>query len=65
LQARVALEALIAELPGEEALGEWRGPVGQAANAALRGALETTAMKGVEEVVAAMEAALRRHRLRG
>ncbi len=65
LQARVALEALIAELPREAALGEHRGAVGEAANAALRGALETTAMKGVEEAVAAMEAALRRHRLRG
>jgi hypothetical protein len=65
LQARVALEAVIAELPGEGALHEWRGPVGEAANAALRRALETTATKGVEEAVAAMEAALRRHRLRG
>ncbi|HEV3378958.1 MAG TPA: hypothetical protein VG126_16925 [Thermoleophilaceae bacterium] len=67
LQARVALEAVIAELPGEQAapLAEHRGPIGEAANAALRGALETTAMKGVEEAVAAMEAALRRHRLRG
>jgi hypothetical protein len=66
LQARVALEALIAELPGEAArLGEYRGPIGEAANAALRGALETAAIKGVEEGVAAMEAALRRHRLRG
>jgi hypothetical protein len=65
LQARVALEALIAELPGDAALREWRGPIGEAANAALRGPLETTAMKGVEEAVASMEAALRRHRLRG
>jgi hypothetical protein len=67
LQARVALEALIAELGGEAAapLREHRGAVGDAANAALRGALETAAIKGVEEAVAAMEAALRRHRLRG
>jgi hypothetical protein len=65
LQARVALEALIAELPQEAALGEHRGAVGEAANAALQGELSTTAMKGVEEAVAAMEAALRRHRLRG
>ena len=65
LQARVALEALIAELPEEAALGEHRGAVGEAANAALRGALETTAITGVEEAVAAMEGALRRHRLRG
>jgi hypothetical protein len=66
LQARVALEALIAELPGGgEALGEHRGAVGEAANGALHGELSTTAIKGVEEAVAAMEAALRRHRLRG
>jgi hypothetical protein len=64
LQARVALEALIAELP-KSALEEWRGPIGEAANAALRGALETTAVKGLEEAVGAMEGALRRHRLRG
>jgi hypothetical protein len=64
LQARVALEALIAELPGS-ALEEWRGPIGEAANAALRDALETAAMKEVEEAVTAMEAALRRHRMRG
>jgi hypothetical protein len=66
LQARVALEALIAELREQgEPLAEHRGAVGEAANAALRGALSTTAMKGLEEAVAAMEAALRRHRLRG
>jgi hypothetical protein len=66
LQARVALEALIAELGASEAapLAELRGAVGEAANAALQGELSTTAMKGVEEAVAAMEAALRRHRLR-
>lgn len=65
LQARVALEVLVAELPGASALGEWREPVAQAANAALHGGLETAAVKGVEDAVAAMEARLRRHRLRG
>jgi hypothetical protein len=67
LQGRVALEALIAELGAEEAarLGEWRERIGEAANGALRGPLETTAIKGVEEAVASMEAALRRRRLRG
>jgi hypothetical protein len=67
LQARVALEALIAELGAEDAapLAGLRGAVGAAANAALHGPLETAAMKEVEEAVAAMEAALRRHRLRG
>jgi hypothetical protein len=65
LQARVALEALIAELPAEAALGEWRGAIGEAANAALRGELDVDRTTGIEEAVAAMEAACRRHRLRG
>ena len=64
LQARVALEALIAELP-ESALQEWRGPVGEAANTALHGELEAAETASIEEAVQAMEAALRRHRLRG
>ena len=64
LQARVALEALIAELP-ERALQEWRGPVGEAANTALHGELEVAETASIEEAVQAMEAALRRHRLRG
>jgi hypothetical protein len=66
LQARVALEALIAELEAEgAALGEHRGAVGGAANSALRGALPGDAAAEVELAVAAMEAAIRRHRLRG
>jgi hypothetical protein len=65
LQARVALEALIAELPGEATLLQWRGAIGKAANAALRGELDAAETAGVEEGVEAMEAALRRHRLRG
>ena len=64
LQARVALEALIAEVPAEAALGEWRGAIGEAANAALRGELDVDRTTGIEEAVAAMEAACRRHRLR-
>ena len=64
LQARVALEALIAELP-ESALQEWRGPVGEAANTALHGELDAAETASIEEAVQAMEAALRRHRLRG
>ena len=64
LQARVALEALIAELP-ESALQEWRAPVGEAANTALHGELEAAETASIEEAVQAMEAALRRHRLRG
>jgi hypothetical protein len=65
LQARVALEALIAELPGEAALDEWRASIGEAANAALRGELDAARTASIEEAVRAMEAALRRHRLRG
>jgi hypothetical protein len=65
LQARVALEALIAELPGEAALGELRGSVADAASAALRGELDAAETASIEEGVGAMEAALRRHRLRG
>jgi hypothetical protein len=63
LQVRVALEALIAELPDPGALGEHRGDVGAAANAALQGELSEALAAQVEDVVAAMEAALRRHRL--
>ncbi len=66
LQARIALEALLAELPdAAPALGEHRAAAGEAANSALRGELSETADDGVREAVAAMEAALRRHRLGG
>jgi hypothetical protein len=64
LQARVALEALIAELPGA-ALDELRGSIAEAAGAALRGELDAAGTASIEEAVQAMEAALRRHRLRG
>jgi hypothetical protein len=66
LQARVALEALIAELPedAEPALGELRGSVAEAAGAALRGELDAAETTSIEEGVRAMEAVLRRHRLR-
>jgi hypothetical protein len=63
LQARVALEALIAELADPGPLGEHRGGVGGAANAALQGELGGEPAAQVEDAVAAMEAALRRHRL--
>ena len=67
LQARVALEALMAELDAEAAapLHDWRGAIGEAANASLRGELGAKRTTGIEEAVAAMEAALRRHRLKG
>ena len=61
LQARVALEALLAELPGAD-LARWREPVGEAANTALWGEPDR---EGVQQAIEAMEAALRRHRLRG
>jgi len=67
LQARVALEALIAELGSAPAatLGEHRASVGEAANAALRGELPAEREGELRAAVAAMEAALRRHRMRG
>ena len=64
LQARVALEALIAELPAA-ALDDLRASVAEAASAALRGELGAAETASIEEAVGAMEAALRRHRLRG
>ena len=64
LQARVALEALLAELPGTN-LAAQRGPVGEAANAALRGELPGGTAAAVEDAVRAMETALRRRRLGG
>jgi hypothetical protein len=68
LQARVALEGVLAELPGlapgrRTPLDEARGPVGQAANAALRGPLDAASAEAVAGAVEAMEAALRAHRL--
>ncbi|MEA2377143.1 MAG: hypothetical protein QOD13_1050 [Thermoleophilaceae bacterium] len=62
LQARVALEALVAEL-GDGA--EHREAVGGAANAALAGDLGDSELHALTEAVKAMEAALRRHRLGG
>jgi hypothetical protein len=62
LQARVALEALLAELPGAD-LADERGPVGEAANAALRGDLPGEVESALEAAVERMEAALKRRRL--
>ena len=62
LQARVALEALLAELPGDELAGR-RAEVGDAANAALRGELDDPLAAQLADAVAQMEAELRRHRL--
>jgi len=63
LQARVALEALLAERGAN--LVAHRTAVGGAANAALRGDLDDAELQALTEAVKAMEAALRRHRLGG
>jgi hypothetical protein len=62
LQARVALEALIAEL---SVLDELRETVGATANAALEGDLSDSELEALTEAVQAMETELRRHRLSG
>jgi hypothetical protein len=62
LEARVALEALTAELG---TLAELRGAVGLTANAALDGDLDDEELQTLTEAIKAMEAALRRHRLSG
>jgi hypothetical protein len=65
LQTRVALEAAIAELGDEGAgLAADRGPVGEAANAALGGDPEEELQEAVAQAVARMEFALRKRRLR-
>ena len=69
LQARVALEGVLSELAGqlpgerEAELEGARPALGDAANLALRGPLDDASAKGVEDVVARMEAALRIRRL--
>ena len=70
LQARVALESLLSELHADlpdERRGQLqadRGPVGDAANAALSGPLGEARQAAVEAAVERMEAALRARRLR-
>jgi hypothetical protein len=67
LQARVALESLLAALPGHapdlEALEEQRGPVAQAANVALTRDLDRELAEALHGALARMETSLRRHRL--
>ena len=65
LEARVALEALLAELGSDQPSAEDRGVVGDAANAALRGELPADLEREVAAAVERMEGALRRHRLGG
>lgn len=69
LQARVALEALLAELGGElgpraAALQADRAAVGAAANEALSGPLGADSMRRLADAVERMESALRARRLR-
>jgi hypothetical protein len=66
LGARVALEALLADpawADAAEGLEAQRGPVGEAANAALRGPLGPEAREPLAAAIMRMEAALRRRRL--
>ena len=68
LQARVAIEAVLAALPDSpDAAGvsAHRDTCAGAANAALRGPLPGDQAAALEEAVAAMEKALKRHRLGG
>jgi hypothetical protein len=68
LEARVALESLLAGLEGDRGLGELQGDrdvVGRAANAALGGALPPELEGELAEAVERMEQALRRRRLKG
>lgn len=65
LQARVALEAALAELGAEGAgLSSDRGPIGDAANAALERDPSPDLQEAVAAAVARMEFALRRRRLK-
>jgi hypothetical protein len=69
LQARIALEALLAEVDASElgksagALASDRAPVADAANAALEGDLDERRVEAVEEAVRHIEAALRRRQV--
>ena len=62
LQARIALEALLLEVPAEHAgeLPSFRQAVGDAANAALGGPLDEAQHEAVSEAVLEMRRALRR-----
>lgn len=64
LQARIALETVLAEVPEEAGLSEHRQAVADAANAALTNDPNSDLREAVAEAVTAMEAALRRRRLR-
>jgi hypothetical protein len=66
LQARIALEALLAELAGEDSIGELhadREQIGRAANAALEGEPPPELAAAVAAAVERMERTIRRRRL--
>ncbi len=69
LQTRIALETVLAELTEgltperRSALDADRSAIGDAANAALRGDLDESALDAVAETVERLEGALRAHRL--
>jgi hypothetical protein len=63
LEARVALEALLTELPDAGGLSADREAVGAAANAALHGRLAPEAEAGLAAALGRMEHALKRRRL--
>ena len=66
LQARVALEALLVELPSggaEQNLAGDRGVIGDAANQALTGEVRPDVAAGLAEAIARMELALKRLRM--
>jgi hypothetical protein len=65
LEARVALEALLAELPAAGELAADRDAVGAAANAALRGPLAAESEAELAAALGRMEHALKRRRLGG
>ena len=68
LQARVAIEALLAALPDSPdmaSVSAHRDTCASAANAALRGPLPGDEAAALEEAVAAMEKALKRRRMGG
>jgi hypothetical protein len=64
LQARVAIEALLASIDSAD-VSAHREAVTEAANAGLRGEVPGTSAAALEEAVTAMELALKRRRLRG
>ena len=65
LQARIALEAMLADSPGSGPLASYRAAVGDAANMALEGELSGELAAAVTEAVTEMRRALHRASGRG